>query len=68
MERHMTINLETPDLCAELERMRKLCDRLEEAQDDRVRYGEIVRSIQVELDLFRETICHHQPAGSKRTA
>jgi hypothetical protein len=65
----MTMTLEMPDLCAQLDRMRKLCDRLEEAQNDPVRYREIVRSIQVEIEIFRDAICRHQPADfSKRTA
>ena len=63
------MNLETPDLCAQLDRMRKLCDRLEAAQHDPPRYGEIVRSIQREIEAFRTAICRHQPADfSKRTA
>jgi hypothetical protein len=50
--------------------MRVLCDRLEEAQNDPVRYREIVRSIQAEIDIFRDAIeLRDQPADfSKRTA
>ena len=63
------MNLETPDLCAHLDRMRRLCDRLEEAQDDPQRYRQIVRSIQSEVDAFRDAICRYQPGDfSKRTA
>ncbi len=63
------MNLDMPDLCAHLDRMRRLCDRLEDAQDDPIKYREIVRSIQTEVDVFREAICRHEPAGfSKRTA
>jgi hypothetical protein len=61
------MNLDTPDLCAQLDRMRRLCDRLEESQDDPVKYREIVQSIQVEIDLFRDVICHHEPAGLSKT-
>ena len=63
------MDLETPDLCAHLDRMRRLCDRLEESQDDPVKYREIVRSIQIEIDVFRDAICRHEPLDlSKRTA
>ena len=63
------MKLDIPDLCAHLDRMRRLCDRLEDAQDDPLRYREIVGLIQVEIDAFKDAICQHQPADfSKRTA
>ena len=63
------MNLATPDLCAQLDKMRRLCDRLEEAQNEPVKYREIVRSIEGEIDAFKDAICRHQPADfSKRTA
>ncbi len=63
------MNLETPDLCVQLDRMRRLCDRLEDAQRDPRRYREIVSSIQLEIDAFRDAICRYEPADfSKRTA
>jgi len=49
--------LDPPDLCAYLDRLRALCDRLEEAQDDPKQYRELVTRIRVEADALRETVC-----------
>jgi hypothetical protein len=47
--------LQAPDLCAQLDRMKTLCDRLEEAQANHAKYRELVDLIQVEVDALR----HH---------
>ena len=49
--------LDTPDLCASLDRLKTLCDRLEEAQGDQKRYRELVRRIREETDALRATVC-----------
>jgi hypothetical protein len=49
--------LDTPDLCARLDRLKDLCDRLEDAQANPRRYRELVQQIRLETDAFRETIC-----------
>jgi hypothetical protein len=57
-------NLDTPDLCARLDRLRDLCDRLEEAQDDRRRYQQLVAKIRAEATAFQEAICNYQDKPS----
>jgi hypothetical protein len=59
--------LDTPDLCARLDRMKWLCDRLEEAQDDRDKYRQLVHRIHVETEALHAAICKSLPkeaAGS----
>jgi hypothetical protein len=48
--------LEAPDLCARLDRMKVLCDRLEAAQTNQAKYRELVDLIQAELDALRHYI------------
>jgi hypothetical protein len=59
--------LETPDLCAvlsaRLERLKQLCNRLEESQDDRPAYHELLARIRIEADLLRETVCDTDATG-----
>jgi hypothetical protein len=63
------LNLQTPDLCAQLDRMKRLCDRLEAAQHDHRKYDEIVRAIDTEIAAFKAAVCSYQPARfSNRTA
>ena len=63
------LNLQTPDLCAQLDRMKKLCDRLEAAQSDYRTYHEIVRAIDVEIAAFKAAVHSYQPSRfSNRTA
>lgn len=52
--------LDTPDLCAHLDTLKNLCDRLEEAQDDPTRYRELVRRIRVETEAFQQAVCVYQ--------
>jgi hypothetical protein len=49
--------LDTPDLCASLDRLKALCDRLEAAQDDPEQYRRLVASIREETDVLRDTVC-----------
>ena len=49
--------LDTPDLCARLDRMKTLCDRLEDAQEDHSKYQELVDKIQLEADALRNYVC-----------
>ena len=49
--------LDTPDLCARLDTMKKLCDQLEEAQEDQRRYGALVERIRAEATALRDTVC-----------
>ncbi len=58
--------LDTPDLCAHLDRLKELCDRLEKAQKDERRYRELVRRIRAETDALHATICRLQPQARLR--
>jgi hypothetical protein len=49
--------LDTPDLCARLDAMKKLCDQLEEAQDDQRKYGALVERIRAEANALRDMVC-----------
>jgi hypothetical protein len=49
--------LDTPDLCARLDTLKGLCDRLEDAQDDPERYRKLVEKIRTETDALRDTVC-----------
>jgi hypothetical protein len=49
--------LDTPDLCARPDRLKGLCDRLEDAQSNPRRYRELVQQIRRETEAFRATIC-----------
>jgi hypothetical protein len=49
--------LDTPDLCARLETMKRLCDRLEDAQGDPREYRALVERIRLEANALRDTVC-----------
>ena len=49
--------LSTPDLCAHLDRLKTLCDRLEDAQHDPDAYHHLVTQIRMETDAFRALLC-----------
>lgn len=49
--------LSTPDLCAHLDRLKSLCDRLEDTQHDQDAYHHLVNQIRMETDAFRALIC-----------
>jgi hypothetical protein len=50
--------LEIPDLCAQLDRLKKLCDRLEDAQTDPTRYRKLIDQIRYETEAFQTSVCH----------
>ncbi len=54
-------NLETPDLCARLDSLKKLCDRLEAAQTHPDRYEDLVRKIRMEMEMFQREVCAYAP-------
>ena len=49
--------LDTPDLCARLDTMKKLCDQLEDAQKDPLKYVALVERIRAEANALRDTVC-----------
>jgi hypothetical protein len=49
--------LSTPDLCAHLDTMKALCDRLEDAQCDSASYQRIIERIRVEAERLRSLVC-----------
>ena len=60
--------LDIPDICAHLDRLKRLCDRLEEAQTDEQRYRELAGKIRAETDSLHAIICKYpralgQPEG-----
>ena len=57
--------LEIPDICAHLDRLKRLCDRLEKAQSDEKRYRELTVQIRAEMDSLHAMICHRAPAGRR---
>jgi hypothetical protein len=54
-------NLDTPDLCARLDSLKKLCDRLEDAQGNPEKYQDLVRKIRVETEMFQREVCAYLP-------
>jgi branched-subunit amino acid aminotransferase/4-amino-4-deoxychorismate lyase len=56
--------LDIPDICAHLDRMKRLCDRLEKAQFDEKRYSELARQIRAETDALHSTICTYRAPAS----
>ena len=50
--------LHIPDICAHLDRLKRLCDRLEKAQSDEKRYRELSMQIRAEADALHAIICH----------
>ena len=49
--------LDIPDICAHLDRLKRLCDRLEKAQSDDLRYRELCSQIRAETEQLHATIC-----------
>jgi hypothetical protein len=47
------------EICTRLERMKKLCDELEAAQNDTRRYNELIERIRREADAFTLTLGTH---------
>lgn len=50
-------DMKTPDLCAQLDRMKALCDQLEAAQADAKRSRELVERIRLEAEALSQTVC-----------
>jgi hypothetical protein len=64
--------LDIPDLCAQLDRLKRLCDRLEEAQADPKQYHRLIAEIRNETEAFQATVCNvsrneHRPLGLATT-
>ena len=53
--------LDTPDLCARLDSLKKLCDRLEAAQTHPERYHDLVAKIRMEMEMFQQEVCAYLP-------
>ena len=49
--------LDIPDICAHLDRLKRLCDRLEKAQSDEQRYRQLAMKIRAETDSLHAIIC-----------
>ncbi len=60
--------LDTPDLCARLDSLRKLCDRLEPAQENPDSYRELVRRIRREAEMFQIELCAYTGGGTADTS
>lgn len=50
---------DSDDICARLDRIRKLCDELESAQNDTKKYHALMERIRSEADAFRRTLGTH---------
>jgi len=53
---------DSPDAVAvrsRLDRIKRLCDELDEAQDDNRKYRELIERIRDEADAFRRTLSTH---------
>ena len=59
--------LELPDLCAYIDRLTVLCNRLEKAQADDQRYREIEKQIRNETDALHAVISRMRPSPQPRT-
>ncbi len=51
------------DAKTRLERIRKLCDQLEEARHDTRTYRKLIDRIREEADAFRRTLATHDPVS-----
>ena len=60
--------LDIPDICAHLDRLKTLCDRLEQAQGDEHRYRELAMQIRAETDSLHAMICSLPTPPSSREA
>ena len=58
--------LDIPDICAHLDRLKRLCDRLEKAQSDDERYRELSAQIRAETDSLHSMICDYPQPASRR--
>ena len=60
--------LNIPDVCAHLDRLKGLCDRLEKAQEDEQRYRELAFQIRAETDALHAMICTYTPSVPPRAS
>ena len=60
-EKGTMTKLDTPDLCARLDSLKKLCDRLEAAQTNPARYQDLVGKIRMEMENIQREICAYAP-------
>ena len=58
--------LDIPDVCAHLDRLKRLCDRLEKAQGDEQRYRDLAFQIRAETDALHAMICSYTPPTPPR--
>jgi hypothetical protein len=49
--------LDTPDLCARLDTLKSLCDRLESVQGEPEKYRRLVERIRMETEALRHVVC-----------
>ena len=59
--------LDLPDLCAHLDRLTLLCNRLEQAQSDSERYHDLEEQIRSETDAMRALISRLRPPSRPLT-
>lgn len=59
--------LHIPDICAHLDRLKRLCDRLEKLQSDEQRYREVAFQIRAETDALHAMICAYPPPTPRET-
>src|SRR5690606_19323080 len=58
-------SVDDADVTARLERIKKLCDELEQAQHDTRTYKELIDRIRDEANAFRRTLATHDPASDE---
>jgi len=49
------------DICARLDRMKKLCDELDAAQKDARKYHTLIERMRAAADAFRQRLGTHDP-------
>ena len=52
---------QSDDICTRLDRMKKLCEELDQAQHDTRRAKELIECIRDEADAFQRTLGTHDP-------
>ena len=53
--------LDVPDMCAHLDRLQRLCNKLQKAQADEQRYRELTVQIRAETEALHAIICRPFP-------
>jgi len=57
--------LDIPDMCSHLDRLKRLCDQLEKAQSNEQRYRELAIQIRAETEALNATIERPIPAAGR---